>query len=161
MSLWSPTLYLGYNDGQNPISSTNDMFTYMNYNGPSPPVDYCPQKLSIDEHYCANVNNPICRSSFGDKDGQMELRTEYTTTRGLPDSSRTLAQRLQSAVKGAMHHYDYYDPDQNLQAYGQRSPPLYNVSQIQSKLMYIWRGKSDQILSKDDVLVTLRKLTGK
>lgn len=132
----------------------------MNYNGPSTPLKYYPQQLAVARYYCADLNNPVCRGNFGDSTGQMELKHEYVAHVNLPDSSKALAHRLQSAVKGAMHHFDYYDEERNLLAYGQRRPPIYNISQIQTKSMFIWRGKSDPIVSDEDIMTILKGLRG-
>lgn len=52
----------------------------------------------------------------------------------------------QAALKGKMHHFDYLDPQRNLIAYNQTSPPIYDVSRIKLRTISLWSGVTDGLV---------------
>jgi len=50
-----------------------------------------------------------------------------------------------------MHHYDYGSAAANERAYGQPSPPIYDVGRITSRSISLWRGLKDNLASPTDV----------
>lgn len=61
-------------------------------------------------------------------------------------SSHEFAHFLEISLTKKTHFYDYLDADRNMRAYGQASPPLYNVSKVVSQPIAIWFGNADNLV---------------
>lgn len=163
-SLWSPSLALGHNDGLDLYTAVSEAIQSMSYNGPTVPLEYIEQARSILRQSCQRSSNPDRCQKFskskGFPKGEILIDPRYVHVITVPDSSKANAQRLQSAITGTMHHYNYLDELQNYRAYGQDGPPAYNVSQIQARSLFFWRANNDQTVSDGDIKSILHNLAG-
>lgn len=162
MSLWSPTFCLGYGK-HNPNKLI--VRALMAYNGPVPPLSIeRPLQLLlkiISARIGSYFRDYFVQKRFGKSGGQLIISPHYMKAFLVSLSSRELAQRSQSAMKGFMHHFDFMDPQKNFLEYGSATAPRYNLSNIRLRSITIWLGNTDSVVSELDISAMFRDFSGK
>lgn len=62
-------------------------------------------------------------------------------------SSHEVASLAQSALMGRLYHFDHGNKSRNMVAYGQPTPPPYDVKKITLRNMEVWAGGTDILTS--------------
>lgn len=162
MSLWSPTFCLGHGDDYKPSKLLTKAL--MAYNGPVPPLLIeRPLQLflrNVISKTGSYLSDYFVRKLYGNTGDQVTIDGRYSKAFLVSLSSRELAQRSQSAMKGGMHHYNFMNSRQNLIAYGTVAAPRYDLSRIKLESITIWVGHTDTVISVSDISALMRDFTG-
>lgn len=67
---------------------------------------------------------------------------------------------VQSAKRGQMASFDYGDPKKNIDAYGKKSAPIYDVSSINGTNISIWYGSNDKVVRYKALEDTIERFKG-
>lgn len=72
-----------------------------------------------------------------------------------------MAHLLQFPASFQSRKFNYKTRQENINAYGQETPPIYNLSSITQPGIHLYAGNSDRFVSVEDVKITSSQLTGK
>lgn len=92
---------------------------------------------------------------------QQQQKQEYLSSLLDLISSHEAAHLLQSAALGVTLRFDYGNLTQNIKAYGQATPPRYDLSKVTNRNLHFFVGVNDTIVTPADVDKTVGNLTGK
>lgn len=101
------------------------------------------QKKEILTTLCAGIGGFV----FGPNGGQTELRAGFYGSVLETVSSHEIASLAQSAIMGRLYHFDYGKKSLNMAAYGQPTPPPYDISKITLRNIEVWAGNTDHVTS--------------
>ncbi|KAL5717638.1 sterol esterase [Ranunculus cassubicifolius] len=112
---------------------------------------------------CANpqINCYDLMSSFTGRNCCLNESTVDLFLMNEPQSTSTknMVHLAQTVRDGVLSKFDYGNPDYNMQHYGQRRPPVYNLTNIPSNLpIFISYGGQDALADVQDVLLLLDSL---
>lgn len=163
--LWAPALYpRGLRDR---IIFTSAYPILHSYIGPLLPKMTLP---AIHDFLAVACQIPLTQDIFCEAfssivfgyGGQQQVLTAGTVD-SLFDtySSRQILHYAQSILKGKTHHFDYDSDRQNLIAYNQTKPPIYDVSKITNTRMSFYIGNHDGQVLMEAVQAIIDDLTVK